>query len=251
MEKLSIDKYPSIVPLIKSISCGQVYPLSVAEGTGSGDIYTSEGSFLIWHQSGFAYVCGGPGEAFLDQVCQQFLSPRCDLPRRFILFTADPRVEAYFRDRPGIVLGRRCNFCYPEERVPSVPDAGPGYQLRTLDPELINELPGRITPRFSWSSPEEFHKNGMGFCLLHGDEPVSWAFSAAVSSEETDIGIETVPDHQHMGLGLITAGRMIQFCLEHHKRPVWACDAGNLASRRLAEKLGFVKDFEYTTVRLR
>ena len=86
--------------------------------------------------------------------------------------------------------------------------------------------------------------------MCHTSErAVSWAFSAAVSKDELDIGIETVSNFRHMGLGLAAAEKMIGFCFEQHKRPVWSCDANNIASQKIAEKLGFVKHSEYVTIR--
>ena len=92
-------------------------------------------------------------------------------------------------------------------------------------------------------------KNGFGFCVLHNGIPASWAFSAAVSDDEVDIGVETAPDYRHMGLASIAANQMIRCCFEEHKRPVWSCDEGNSASRKLAEKLGFVLVSEFTTIK--
>ena len=84
---------------------------------------------------------------------------------------------------------------------------------------------------------------------MYKEKAVSWAFSAAVSSNELDIGIETVLDHRHMGLGFAVAEKMIQYCFEQRKRPIWSCDANNTASQKIAEKLGFVKSSEYITIR--
>ncbi len=42
---------------------------------------------------------------------------------------------------------------------------------------------------------------------------------------------------------------MIQYCFEQHKRPVWACHSKNIASQKLAEKIGFVKISECDTLK--
>ena len=48
---------------------------------------------------------------------------------------------------------------------------------------------------------------------------------------------------------MIAAERMIQYCFEQYKSPVWSCDVKNIASQKIAEKIGFVKSSEYTTIR--
>jgi RimJ/RimL family protein N-acetyltransferase len=52
-----------------------------------------------------------------------------------------------------------------------------------------------------------------------------------------------------MGLGAAVSEKMIQYCFEQSKRPIWQCDVNNTASQKLAEKLGFVKSSEYITIR--
>ena len=110
-------------------------------------------------------------------------------------------------------------------------------------------MQGKVTPHLFWGSSEAFLRGGQGYCLLHDGQPASWAFSAAVSDRELDIGVETAPEHQHRGLALLVARRMIDYTLAQGKRPVWACAAGNEGSRRLALKLGFVKTAECTTIK--
>ena len=65
------------------------------------------------------------------------------------------------------------------------------------------------------------------------------AFSAAVSSRQVDIGIETAEAHRRKGLAAIAAKKMVSYVKSIHKEPVWDCDAKNTGSRRTAEKVGF------------
>lgn len=249
MKRTEQSSYSGIIPRIIPSPCGTVYPYSVAEQIQSGEIFTEGQSVLIWHHCGFAYLYGACEDRFLEQVFRQFLSPDCTLTRRFILFTADPHTEQFFRAKQGLAFGTRYGFTYPEDRIPQPRPLPEGCQLCELSRELLSALQGRITPQFSWQSPEEFLRSGRGFCITCAGEPVSWAFSAAVSAEETDIGIETVPAYQHRGLGLLAAEQMIRDCIRQRKRPVWACDAGNTGSRKLAEKAGLIQTSEYTTIR--
>ena len=73
--------------------------------------------------------------------------------------------------------------------------------------------------------------------------------SAAVSTKEIDIGIETKPEYKQQGLGRIVANKMIQYTLEQGKGPVWACHYKNTASERMAEKLGFTKVSECAVIK--
>ena len=67
--------------------------------------------------------------------------------------------------------------------------------------------------------------------------------------KEIDIGIETNPKYQQQGFGLIVAQKMIHYTIEQNKAPVWACHHKNLASERMAEKLGFKKVSECSIIK--
>lgn len=101
----------------------------------------------------------------------------------------------------------------------------------------------------AYPKAESFLEKGKGYCVVKGGTVAAWAFSAAVSSTEIDIGIETDSEYRRLGLAEIAAKKMIEYCFEQNKRPVWACHQDNTASRKLAEKLGFVKTSECLTVK--
>lgn len=249
MDKLNAISYPSIIQQIENTPCGTVYPMSIAEMNQYGDIYKERDSILLWHYCGFAFLYGVCDDCFLETIYDMFLSADSNLSRRFILFSANSRVIEFFRNKHDIVFGKRYNFEYPPDNPFIRSEIRADYRICQFNKDMFNNIPGRITPRFSWRDASEFLNHGMGYCVMYKEKAVSWAFSAAVSSDELDIGIETVPDYRHMGLGVAVAEKMIKFCFEHHKRPVWSCDANNLASQKIAEKLGFIKCSEYTTIK--
>lgn len=249
MERLNQTSYQSIIQQIEKTPCGTVYPLSIAEMNQHGDIYKKGDSVLLWHYCGFAFLYGVCDDFFLEEICNMFLSSCSNLSRRFILFSANPRVIEFFQNKHDLVYGKRYNYEYPLDHHVIGSVLRSDYQICPFNKDLFDHIPGRITPRFSWNDASEFLNHGMGYCVLYKEKAVSWAFTAAVSRNELDIGIETVLDFRNKGLGLAAAEKMIQFCYEQHKRPVWSCDVNNIASQKTAEKLGFVKCSEYTTIR--
>lgn len=123
------------------------------------------------------------------------------------------------------------------------------FELKELDARLLSKVSGNIVPSLFWESSNDFLLKGKGYCVVHNEEVASWAFSAAVSSQEIDIGIETNLKYQKQGLGMIVAKRMMQYAIEQGKKPVWACHYQNTASAKMAEKLGFVKTGECTIIK--
>ena len=251
VKKAAHEDYMGFAGAVSQNACGAVYPLSIVEGTQKGDIYTLGKNVLFWHKCGFAFLYGEHDKAVLDEVYNRFMSPESAADKRFVLFLEDEATKSYFDGKADITVGRRYFFEYGDSTPPEVGELYEGFSLHKIDETLFDGCTGKITPYFSWDSKEEFLQKGAGFCVTHGDRPVAWAFSASVGGEEIDIGVETLPDYRRLGLAAKAAKAMIAYCLGENKRPVWACSSENEGSRRLAEKVGFVKTAEcFTAVRL-
>ena len=108
-----------------------------------------------------------------------------------------------------------------------------------LDKDILSKLEGRIIPAYSWNSSEDFLEKGKGYCILHGNEIVTVAFTAAISDTEVDIGIETNIKYRKQGFGKCVASRMVKDILKMNKTPIWECNTNNLGSKAIAESVGF------------
>jgi len=69
--------------------------------------------------------------------------------------------------------------------------------------------------------------------------PVSFAYAPWRSARWFDVSVDTLPAARQLGLGMIVASAMIRGERAGGREPVWGADEQNLASRRLAERLGF------------
>ena len=249
MDKLASTSYKTMIPYIDKTTCGVVYPLSIVESTQRGEVYTDGNSALFWHYSGFAFLYGVCDDNFLNCVYENFLSADSVTSRRFILFATNEPVKRFFGSKDNVVSGKRYFFEYPNSYSSRSGALPANLEMREINGELFDKTEGTVTPRFSWANSSEFLDKGKGYCITDGKRAVAWAFSAAVSADEIDIGIETRVGYRHLGLGTAVAEQMIKYCFEQHKRPVWACNASNAMSQRLAEKLGFLKVSECDTFR--
>lgn len=249
MNKLNLVDFKSSVQYIDKNGCGVVYPLSIAEMVQSGDIFTSKHSALFWHYSGFAFIYGDYSEHFLNSVYEAFLSEDCEISRRFILFVADEKVQEFFLTKDSLIFEKRYFFEYQKGLLSNNRVLPANLKICEINNDLFDKIRGNVTPLFSWCNSTQFLKNGKGYCIVDGENVAAWAFTAAISSDEIDIGVETRSDYRYLGLGTIVAEKMIQYCLQQHKRPVWACHANNLASQKLANKIGFERAMECYTIR--
>lgn len=251
MQKTDHRRYSDFINYAAENDCGKVYPLSVSQGFQYGDIFTYSanncGAVLFWHYCGFAYLAGKTDEAFLEDVYKLMLNRNNS--RRFILMTDDDDTEKFFRSKDGVSMDRRYLFEYTENKSPENPTVPSGFEIREINSELLAEIHGGIVPSLFWESSENFLKKGKGYCILDGKNAAAWAFSAAVSSSEIDIGVETAENYRGRGLAAAVAKMMIKYAFDVGKSPVWACHCNNAVSKRLTEKIGFVKTSECSIIK--
>ncbi|MBQ6065877.1 MAG: GNAT family N-acetyltransferase [Clostridia bacterium] len=229
----------------------RVYPLSVAQGFQDGDILfydeNDARAALFWHYAGFAYLSGDITEPFLERIDRDFMQKELD--RRFILITDDQRVIDFFAGKDHIRLEQRIEYRY-DNAPPDLSDLF-GYRIEPISANNIRKLRGKIVPSFSWSNEEQFLKNGFGYVAMDGDTAAAVAFSAAVSTEEVDIGVETAEPYRQKGLAKALVGRMCREIVVIGKKPVWAHAASNTGSRRTALHAGFTVDRINTVMKKR
>jgi RimJ/RimL family protein N-acetyltransferase len=133
-----------------------------------------------------------------------------------------------------------------------------GYTVRRLDRALLEEVSPDFAARLHewidfeemWGTVDRFLDKGVGFCVLHGDEPIAWCVSDCVAGphgkRQVDVGIYTHPDHRRRGLATAAVVATIEHCLGHGFSAVgWHCNADNVGSWRTAEKAGFTRNREY------
>ena len=235
---------PDIMRRIDPNANGAVYAYAVASGLQSGMMFSdnAEHSLLVRHSCGFALLFGRTDEKTLRTAGEMILDPAPYA--RMFLFAPNEETVSFFAGDTAFAMGRRLFFRYPDDA--SVPPENTGAAAITAD--ILEQISGGNIPSVSWDSPEAFLQHGGGFCEMRDGIPASWAYAAAVSERETDIGIETDARYRRQGLAFSAASAMIRRVRQAGKTPVWGCRAENEASKNLALALGFVQTGECVTV---
>ena len=230
----------------RNCTSNAVYPLSIAEGFQDGNVIFSDDSktALFWHYCGFAYLSGSVKESFLEKVYQDYFVK--DTERRFVLITDDSRVIEFFSDKDDIVIDKRVEYRFGD--LPQIVQECK-YKVEPISANNYDRIHGNIIPTFSWEGKEQFLKNGFGFVAMDGDKAIAVAFSAAVSSDEVDIGVETDENYRHQGLAKVVADRMCREIISQGKKPVWAHAIANEGSKYTALGVGFTNDRVNTVIR--
>ena len=128
--------------------------------------------------------------------------------------------------------------------VGKLPD---GYELKAIDGEIYDIcLNDPVTADFvsSFESKEQYLEIGRGMVILKAGRIVAGASSYTRYRGGIEIEVDTVEEERRKGLATIVCAALILKCLEEGLYPSW--DAQNRNSVRLAEKLGYEFDHEYT-----
>ncbi|MBO4652307.1 MAG: GNAT family N-acetyltransferase [Lachnospiraceae bacterium] len=122
-----------------------------------------------------------------------------------------------------------------------------GYELREIDSELYDCcIADPVTSDFvsSFESKEKYLELGRGVVILKDGRIVAGASSYTRYKEGIEIEVDTVQEERRKHLATVACSALILRCLEEGLYPSW--DAQNMNSVRMAEKLGYEFDHEYT-----
>ena len=112
------------------------------------------------------------------------------------------------------------------------PAALPDYEGATPLGEV--ELPAQLCDELAWAK-----SRGTVWSAWVDGEPMSFAYAPWRSPAWFDVSVDTLPGARQLGLATIVASAMIRDERAQGREPVWGADEGNVASLRLAKRLGF------------
>jgi hypothetical protein len=115
--------------------------------------------------------------------------------------------------------------------------------LHTLeDPDQLPESEGAVLftgeppdPELAWAATR-----GPIWTTYVDGIASGFAYAPWRTAKLFDVSIDVVPAARQLGLGTIVAAAMIRDERARGLEPVWGADEGNIASLRLAKRLGFV-----------
>ncbi len=266
MIELSKNEYQKVLPFIKQVDFNYMFAKSVLEDDINGNVYVdckeNPSSFYIVHSYGMSLLFG-------NEKNTEFTS----WLRGYLLNVEKNRVQVEWmqvfpdawNDELDKLLGEklarkketqeiideninkkvientRVNFKFNyntyslfKENI-NLKD----YNIVKTSTELYSKMDGAVVPKAFWKSAEQFEQSGVGFSLFIEEQLVSTAYSAFIHDNQLELGIETVKGYKGKGLAAICCAALIDYCIANDFEPVWSCKLENVASFKLALKLGF------------
>jgi len=203
---------------------------------------------VIWPPRGpLAFFAGvrTPDDGALADVVRLLLSSMDENQRRGLrLAMPFPEWSASLARTFGHAFAPRERRSYRLERWRDVEQPMPaGIEVRQIDADLAARVAADADSEFSdyWPDPREFAARGLGFCAIEADSGrvVSAAWSVHEPTELVEIAVGTSKGFRGRGLSPLVASRLVRECHKRGIDPRWSTDFDNIASRRVAAKLGF------------
>lgn len=263
MYRLNQNEYKNVEHIFKELGFNIVIK-SVIEGNTPGEIYVDNKDnpqvALTWDMMAELLI---EGKADNDEVNMEingliidYFKPRA--AKRYI-----PCFDLYysqnFKDKLQILLPQEsCKSVnrnvYKFERLKvDWRELIPGdFKILVMDETLLKRSDLKHIDAAKgwvdsfWHSASDLASKGIGYCLLREDEVVSWCLSVFVSGRNYEFGLETVEEYRGYGYGKIAAAACMEYCIDNNLIPFWQCDAENIPSNKIAECVGFKKDFQYS-----
>lgn len=121
----------------------------------------------------------------------------------------------------------------------------PGRQLRRIDAELFTRCTWYELMMSAFGSVENFVANGIGMCVMDGDEICSEAYAAFLGAGKFEIGIVTNEKYRKQGNAYLACKGLLQLVEETGYPPHWSYFENNIGSAATARKLGFGAERDY------
>ncbi len=186
---------------------------------------------LLANAAGNYALAGDPETATADDLKLR-IAGFVEAPERFapLLRAVFPDLRLW--DRVVFELKAKPFFSMPAGKLIRRLEAKDVFHLRGLRPE-INWICN------TWGGPERLAASGYAWGAFANERLVSVACSFFVGEQYEDIGVVTESEFRGLGLSVACAGKLCEDIQSRGKQPSWTTSPDNLASVRVAEKLGF------------
>lgn len=275
--KLDESKYGLILKAFDIDKCALAVK-SILLNHSPGEVYTdsviSPKTALVWNNGHNFFILGDLGnKIFYEQLSKIiygdiFIQAKqkdnlLDFYIRFFQNQSNASgkyneiLSDLFIENPVVIMKYRYyELDLSEYRISKLDDSllGTGISVEFIDESLLEKTDlinyGNIIGMIkeNWRSEELFLKNGFGFCLIKDNSIISWCISDYNIDNQCEIGVETDDAYWRKGYATIAVTEVLNYCKQIGIRKVgWHCMDSNVASYKLAEKVGFKRMDDYIT----
>ncbi len=198
-----------------------------AQGTG----------FYVEHAFGFAQLFGDIDSEFAKALQKYFEERKTFAVPKVRLYAPENFAHMDFEPLASFRAIRQ-RFFPVEQKIALTPLEQ--IQVVSVDGSNFDAMEDtfHLATRF-WRNEEDFVRHGQAKMLLYKGQIAALCYAAAVSNNQAEIDVVTLPEFHQKGLGKIVTQSFIEHCREKGILPLWDCFTNNVGSMKLKESLGF------------
>lgn len=142
---------------------------------------------------------------------------------------------------PDLRVWDRVIFSLPGEPQFTLPDDYEVRRLTAVDTPYLQALSSASSwIAKTWRGAAGLAASGMAWGAFGNGRLVAVACTFFLGKQYEDIGVATEPDHRGRGLSVACSGALCQEIRARGRTPSWTTSPDNIASIRVAQKLGFI-----------
>jgi len=243
MLELPPAQFSLVIPLFTPEQSNSTMIFATLEGRTPGKVYVDHADrpqqcLVVINFLNFTFMGGTVDQAWLTQSVNEL----CQTQKIMLNWTETVATTLQPPGEPAEIRGGLAfDQCRPVQPAP----LPPGHTLRVIDRALLARCLWHEVMVLACGSTENFLAQGMGLCLLQGDEICSEAYAVWQGVGKFEIGIVTHEQHRQRGYAHLVCQHLIKWCEAQGYSPYWSCMQENVASAATARKLGFQKEQAY------
>jgi hypothetical protein len=260
---LDNSKYYKVIKPLREVTINNLFARSVIEEKVIGSVYVDNTekpeTFYIVHPYGMSLLFGETENDDFNLEFRNYALNTFKIRDKYEWLQAFPdswnkKISVLFGDNlikssdnfgndknNKILENTRVNFRFNKEKYLdyNYKNNCKNYEILRTDKEMYENMPGTVIPKYFWKDAEYFFNHGIGYSLIYENILVSTAYSAFIHDNHLELGIETIEGYRGKGFAICTCSSLIDYCIGNDYEPVWSCRLENVASYKLAQKLGF------------
>lgn len=253
MIELSIERFSQVTSFFDKPIPNFPVVMSVIEGNNPGKIWVDQienpSICLVITKGSYSFI----GKK--DQINESSILKVIDIlkknkPIKLILELNDPLFDLF--QKAGFAHINRIQFYHSAmmnhdlTQIDAICDRLPlDCQIKSIDAALLKKSSWLAFITQIYGTEENFLKHGYGLALIQKGELISEAFACFIGGGYVETGSVTAEQHQGKGYSTLVRAFLIKESLLRNLRPNTSCNADNMASARVSEKLGFKEEKRY------
>ncbi|MFD0712964.1 GNAT family N-acetyltransferase [Paenibacillus sp. GCM10027626] len=252
MIQLLSDEYEAIIGLVKdNVRFHNVFVYSVLERNQPGKVFvnrkTNPTAGIIVHRGGCYYVFGDRSDAEFNASLIAFLQERSNHANFYDLYTSSAEWHNFLASALQgrvVQLTRTHYILNSSTELNEYTEIPEDLRVLPIDKQSYDDYRTKIDATYDllWESDQEYLQKAFGISIVATDGGfASVCNTFFVGGGYIAPDIITLEKYRNKGLVSVACTHFIQRSNSLGLTPYWDCDAGNEASNRLAQRLGFSK----------